>query len=282
VEGIGLFYRVKYLQALCIVICCFVLPADAQNENWDTYMVRLGDKPASILVDMGLLSSAPDKRYPYLVITGPKVKTCNTKGLPEKDEIDKLEQILGETGNFLTGVTAKVLAGTLTCNCERVNYYYVKDTPGIRSALARMYNRNFSDYSYVTRIKADPEWGVYRTFLYPDEETLNWMQNDKVIMQLLQQGDSLSTERNINFELYFRTDSARSNFAGFARAKGYKADKFLTAKNTVAPYELIISKFAAVKMDSINVMTKELKEEMKRRNGFYNGWGSDVVKQPHR
>lgn len=272
----NLFYFVKYLIAVVPLAMFFGSAVHAQNENWDTYMAKFGDKPASVLVDMGLMQSAPDKRYPYLVITGPKAQTCNSKGLPAKDEIGRLEEILDGTGSFLTGVTAKVLAGTVTYNCERLNYYYVKDTFNIRNAIVRMYRRNFPDYGYVVKVKYDPEWSMYTTFLYPDEDMQNWMENDKIITKLLESGDSLDKKRAINFQLYFRTDTARSAFSEFIRSRGYKADKFLTTRNTVYPYELIVSKFGAVKMDSVNQMTKVLKEQMKKRDGFYYGWDAKL------
>lgn len=126
---IYLLYPVKYILAALIIIG--ISPsyqALAQNEQWDTYMVKMGNMPASVLVDMSLLQTAPDKRFPYLVVTGPKTRNCDAHGLPGKEEIAALEDVLNATGNFLTGLTPKILSGTVTRNCQRLNYYYVKDT----------------------------------------------------------------------------------------------------------------------------------------------------------
>ena len=161
-----LLYRVKYFFLAQAIIYTFLFTAaGAQNENWDTYMAKFDKLPGSVLVDLGLYETAPNKLYPNLVITGPLAQSCNGQGLPDKEEIDALENILDATGNFLTGVTPKILAGTLTYDCKRVNYYYVKDTIGIRNAIARMYNRNYKDYRYAITIRSDPEWKTYRTFL---------------------------------------------------------------------------------------------------------------------
>jgi uncharacterized protein DUF695/regulator of ribonuclease activity B len=251
----------------------FFLPAKAQNENWDTYMAKFGDKPGSVLVDVGLMEVAPDKRYPFLVITGPKGQKCNDKGLPDKETIDELEEILNATDNFLTGVTPKVLAGTFTYNCERLNYYYVKDTNNIRNAIMRMYNRNYANYSYALNMKYDPEWDAYRTFLYPSDETITWMENDKLITKMMQAGDDLTKQRDINFQLYFRTDSDRNACSDFAVAKGYRvAKKIVPAKETHAPFELIASKYGFVKIEAIDTMMDELRKEAKKHHGFYDGW----------
>ncbi len=273
-----LLYAVKYIflaQFMLLFFCAGTL--QAQNDDWDTYMARLGSKPASILVNMALVQNAPDSKLPYLVTTGPKVQTCGKDGLPAKEEIDHLEEILDATDNFITGVTAKVLAGTMTFNCERVNYYYVKDTAGIRFALMRMYNRSYPDYGYVINIRKDPDWHTYRTFLYPDEQMKNWMENDKIVTNMLQHGDSLTKQRTISFELYFRSDTDRASFTKFAKEKGYTASQLMQSQSQTVPYELIISRYDYVKMDSIAAMSQEIKQEMRRYKGFYNGWSAPLT-----
>ena len=264
----------KYFIALQAILCAMLCPvaAHGQNEDWNTYMAKYGDKPGSVLVDMAFKNKAPDKNFPFLVVTGPRVQNCDKHGLPGKEEIDVLEDILDATSNFLTGITPKELVGTFTYNCERLNYYYVKDTQSIRMAIGRMYNRSFPDHSYVIRIKQDPEWSAYRTFLYPDAATLTWMENDKAITRMLQSGDSLTTERDIKFELYFPSDTGQNALVSFAKERGYKCQKVRQA--TGIPYEVILTKHGYVKIEDIDLMTDELKNETKKYRGYYNGWSA--------
>lgn len=254
--------------------------ADAQTEHWDTYMAKFGDKPGSVLVDMGYKDAAPDSRYPFLVVTGPRSQDCNKQKLPANEEIGRMEEMLDATTSFITGVTAKVLVGTFTYNCERLNYYYVKDTAGVRYAIMRLYNRNYPNYEYAINMKADREWSVYRTFLYPGDETLNWMENDKIITKMLQQGDSLTQPRDINFELYFKTDTGRQSFVGFMKEKGYKTDTTQISQSPNVPYELVLTKHASVKMDTINEMTQEIKTGLKKYNSIYVGWNAPLKPLP--
>ena len=251
--------------------------AGAQTEQWDTYMAKFGEKPGSVLVDMGYKDAAPDSKYPFLLVSGPKAIECGKNGLPMPEEIDKLEEILDGTNNFITGVTAKVLVGTFTYNCERLNYYYVKDTTGVRNAIMRLYNRNYTNYEYAINMKADRDWSVYRTFLYPSDETLNWMENDKIIAKMLQQGDSLTRQRDIDFELYFKTDTGRASFVNYAQSKGYKTDTTQVSKSRNVPYKLILTRYGYVKMEDINKMTGELKDELKKYSSIYAGWSAPLV-----
>jgi hypothetical protein len=239
-------------------------------------MAKFGDKAGSVLVDMGYKDIAPDSKYPFLVVTGPQGIDCDKRGIPPNEEIDKMEEILDATNNFMAGVTAKVLVGTLTYNCERVNYYYVKDTIGIRNAIMRLYNRNYPNYKYAINMKPDREWATYRTYLYPNKETQNWMENNKIISKMRHEGDSLTKQRNIVFELYFKTDTGRSSFAEVAKSKGYKTDTTQISKSANMPYELVLTKYGYIQMEAINQMTGELKDELKKYNSIYVGWAAPL------
>ena len=270
------FRKYLHIATLALLLSCSLHSTNtsAQTELWDTYMSRFGDRPASILVDMGLILTAPDVRYPYLVITGPKALHSDKNGIPVKEEIASLEDILDATGNFLTGLTAKKLAGTLTYNGQRNNYYYVRDTMGIRNAIMRMYTRNFKDYKFALTIKYDPQWLMYRTFLYPSNETQNWMDNNKIITQMLQNGDSLTKPRNITFAACFNADSSRNAFTTFITNSGYTVDKDHTVKNTDYPLCMLFHKYGYIKKDSINIITDEIRNNVKVHNGIYNGWNA--------
>gem|GEM_PF-945985 len=267
----ALLYRVKYLLAIAIFICS-VSDALGQNENWDTYLAKFDGKPGSIMVDLAQFDKAPDKRYPFLVITGPQARSIDKNGIPDKEEIDALEGVLDATTSFLTGVTAEVLTGTFTYNGKRVNYYYVRDTMGVRTAVQRLYNRNYKEYKYVLTIKSDPQWLTYLTFLYPSEQNQNWMENEKIMAGMLEKGDSLTRKRNIVFQTLFKTDTARSAFMDFVLAHGYKTEKMATVEKISSPYVYSFYKYDAVKMDSLSVWTDEIKQQVKSHDGLYSGW----------
>ena len=270
-----------YKKLLCLFFIFYVSqatinPVLAQTEDWDNYLASINGKPGSILVDMGLFPTAPDKRYPFVVITGPQAQTMSAKGIPNKQEIIDLEQILDVTTNFITGVTAKVLAGTFTHNNQRLNYYYVKDTAGVRNAILRVYNRNFKGYDYVINIKYDPQWLQYLTFLYPSEEMQNRMENNKIITQLLSHGDSLAAKRNINFAVCFNSDSARNSFKEYVLNNGFTIQKTPVIKSSPHPFCEVFSKYDAINADSISTVTARIKLEVKKHNGVYNGWDATL------
>ncbi|GAA4461698.1 DUF695 domain-containing protein [Nemorincola caseinilytica] len=252
------------------------------QENWDVYMSLVNSKPGSIMVDMGLVDKAPDKLLPYLVVTGPRAATnCTDKrGLPSATDIDDMEKVLDLTGSILSSVTAKRLAGTLTCNCERLNYYYVRDTAGVRNALARMYTRHFGDRPYTVRIKPDPEWTAYRNFLYPDSAAREWMASDKIIASMIAAGDDLARPRDITHGLYFLSEEGRERFADSAIAHHFTiSGKKVTSGVGKSLYEISVSHHGGVRMDSILATEAQLKLLAAPLGGTYRTWQAPYPKK---
>lgn len=269
-----LLYNVKYLFATASLI--YALNSYGQKERWDTFLGMYGKKPGTVYVDMGLASAAPDKNMPYLVITGPHAHSCDERGIPDTAEMDKLGEILDDATNYLGSVTAKRHAGTFAYDCEWLNYYYVRDTAGVRTALARMYGKSYSDYDYSVKIKHDPAWMTYRTFLFPDEKTQRWKANAKVISAMIDMGDDLAVKRDINFKFHFQTEQERTQFAAAARGHDFKADKFFLTSDGLV-YGLTVSKFENVRIGLVDSMTTELTTVGKKFNAIYIGWDAPAT-----
>ncbi len=257
-----------------LIATCAADAARAQNEIWDSYITKINNKPATVMLDMNLVFTAPDSRYPYLVVTGPKTSNVGPSGIPGQTEIEELEKVLEATDNFLMGATSRILAGTVTYNGQRNNYYYVRDTTVVRNAIQRMYKRNFPGYPYSLMVKKDAEWLTYRTFLFPSDTTQNWMDNNRNITTLLQKGDSLDKPRTITFAACFASDSARANFSSYVSEKGYFIEKSPVTKVGKDNYCVLFSKVDKIDLNAINITTLQLREEVKRHNGVYNSWSA--------
>lgn len=255
------------------ILLLFPLSLAAQQENWDAYISRYNNKPCSILVDLALVHSAPDHLLPYLVVTGPRAHTCTGKeGLLTPSEIQELEGILDVTGGYLGGVTARKLAGTLTYNCERLNYYYVRDTTGVRNAIRRMYATNYGTYEYTLHIKSDPQWTAYSTFLYPDSTTKSWMKTSRSIIDMRKQGQDISQPHPLHYKLGFRSDSARENFRIWSGANGFTFVSNNQSQQFGMPFDLTISRSCWLRTDSIMAVESLLTEQARLHSGYYAGW----------
>ncbi len=170
------------------------------------------------------------------------------------------------------------MAGTFTHVCQRLDYYYVADTSKLREKLTQLFKERFPSYMYTISLKEDKIWAGYLDFLYPNEVSYEFMQNQKLVMALQRGGDKLLKKRPVDHWLYFKTEIDQNCFITYASKQGYR----VVAKEKMSypnpPFKLHISRTDKVDAASISKITIEMKKQAKRCNGEYDGWETFVVK----
>jgi len=247
--------------------------------NWDVYMAMYEKGAGSTSVSMGLVRDAAKNELPFILITGATFTNCTNDGFPNKDEFNRLYELSDNVQAVVSKLTRMELVGTFTYQCERRDYIYVSDTTKIRSKLIELYKTKFSNYKYYINIRLDKNWEAYLKFLYPNEETKEYMSNQKVIEQLKASGDNLTKARQVDHWLYFSSINDRDLFEKSIISTGFKIENKEKVDNSDKPYKLHISRTDKVDTESINLITLDLKRKAKRMNGDYDGWETFIVKE---
>ena len=125
-------------------------------------------------------------------------------------------------------------------------------------------------------MKLDRKWESYTNFLYPNEETIEFMQNLKVVTKLEDAGDKLDQPRQVDYYLYFATDKDRKAFIDLAVKNNFKVEASDLMKDT--KLRLHLTRVDKVDVNSITKVTYQLKKDVARFNGEFDGWESVVVK----
>ena len=266
------FYKFTLLPLLLLSLFSY-----AQEENWDVYLAQNEKGLASTMINLSLKSEAPIKKMPFLLITGVKYKDCGDDGMPGKKEFENLYKIEDSIENIISENIESKHAGTYTYSCERQEYYYISDTAGIRKKLAAMYKKYFPAYVGYVNIRKDQTWSGYLDFLYPSEEVLEYMLNQKVLANLTKAGDKLEKERVVDHFIFFATEKDQDCFITYATAQHFKVE----SKEQITgpkPFKLHITRTDKVDAVSITPITLELRKQASRCKGDYNGWETVVVK----
>lgn len=278
-KGLRNYPNIWKMRTLAFILLLIPLASPAQEEEaWDVYLAQYDKGPGSTLLNMNLKQVAPVKTHPYLLKTGVRFKNCNGDGLPEQGEFAWLNLISEAAALVVKRFSESVLAGTFTYQCERNDYYYVSDTAGIRDALMRMYSSRFAKYTPLVSITKDEKWETYLTFLYPNEETQEYMSNSKVVMELEKAGDKLEKERQVDHWIYFPTERDRKCFISYCTAQKFKIEAQETSKESKLPFKLQISRIDKADLSSISVLTLELRRQAAKCKGDYDGWETFVIK----
>lgn len=248
------------------------------NEKWDLYMARYENGPGTMLVNMGIKNSAPVSHLPFIVITGVTFQGCDSSGFPKKGQFPELYALSDSVKKIITRGDQSMMVGTFTYQCQRLDYYYTNDTTNIRSALNNLYNRSFAQFTPYTKIGVDKNWEAYLTFIYPNEETQEYMRNNKVIMKLQMSGDQLTKARKVDHWLYFKTQADLNCMTAYVKGKNFVVEKTNKSKKTDFPFSLQISREDKVDIGSITAVTLELSRQAHNCKGEYDGWETFVIK----
>jgi len=250
-----------------------------ENGKWDVYMAMYEKGAGSTTLNMDLVNHAPQSELPFILVTGATFTNCTNEGFPQKDEFNKLYELSDNVLATVSKLTKNKHAGTFTYQCERLDYIYISDTTNVRSELMELYKTKYSNYKYYINIKSDKNWDAYLKFLYPNDETLEYMQNQKVIEQLRAGGDNLLKPRQVDHWLYFSTENDRGLFEKSIVNNGFKIENKAEVEDSDKPYQLQISRSDKVDPESINAITLDLKRKASQVNGDYDGWETFIVKE---
>lgn len=254
------------------------LPSFCQEEEWDVYMAAYEKGAGSTVLNMAYKAIAPIKEYPFLLITGVIINDCGLDGLPTKAAFDQFYQISDKVKNTIDLNYKYKLVGTFTYQCERVDYYYLADTAKLRDRLNLTYENNFPELTRKIKLQKDSTWEAYISFLYPNEETLEYMSNQKVILNLIDAGDKLTKSRQVDHWLYFRNSADRDRFIGYIVKEKYKIESKKFNNNSKLSYQLQISREDLVNLESITKITLELRKKAEEYRGEYDGWETFIIK----
>jgi regulator of RNase E activity RraB len=250
----------------------------AQEDNWDVYLAMYEKGPGSTIINLSAKSLAPDSSHPFVLITGVTFNQCKPDGLPDKEAFDDLYRLEDEITRLLDQYGSNIHVGMFTYQCERLLYFYVKDTIELGNQLSALFAKEFAAYKPYTNIREDKTWDAYQNFLYPNEETLDYMSNSKLVNQLIEAGDNPEKIRQIDHWAYFPSERSRKCFENKILEKGFKIEKKSLGSNEKMPFELQFNREDMVILSEISRITRELKIDAEKCKGDYDGWETFVVK----
>ena len=151
------------------------------------------------------------------------------------------------------------------------------DTSEIRKRLEATFQKYFPKYEYLITVKPNSACEAYLTFLYPNEETQEYMGNEKLVEKLVQSGVDLSQPRQADHWIYFNTKRERGLFLAYAEKEAFKLEAKKYSASSALPYSLQISRKDKVDLSSTTAITLRMRRKSKELDGDYDGWETFVV-----
>lgn len=189
-------------------------------QDWASYFSGVDDKPASFRLNLALKTIAPIENYGVRVWFSIKVLDPDENGLTTREEFPAICDIEDDVSAVLEEM-GMIAVGALKTNGTFDLYFYAKEIGDFEERIASVMKKH-PKYSFMTDYKEDTDWGDYANFLYPGEYEFQTIQNQRVLINLNQQGDNPEAEREIDHWLYFEKEENREAVISKAENIGYK------------------------------------------------------------
>lgn len=215
-------------------------------------------------VELSLFDDAPQVLKPYLLWLFVK----NSDPLDNqfidfrKDLIDTLQTQLNAS-----------YAGTIAKDgwCE---LYFYADTPKVFENLVAQTMGRHQPYAYERSTTRDGKWEMYLERLYPDPYVALTIQNRHTVEALLEAGDDLSLEREVEHYFYFQTKSALERFLQSLISYGFTLKEYVEDNDSDYTYGAVVIKTESILPEQVKETTLMLYDAVLQEHGNYEGWST--------
>lgn len=245
------------------------------SENWDFYPCRVEDEPASIMVNLGIAAEAPIDAVTDCTWLHVSLKDPRPDGLSSAEEFDRLCEIGDALDAAVRGASTSLrYVGRCTCRGRRDFYTYAESGVVAESILSGMMAA-FPEYEFDTGFHSDPQWRLYREFLYPTSRSMQLINNRRVLDVLEKQGDVNGTSRPIRHFAYFANEEHARSFSDSVAERNFEIVS-RSADETSGSHAVIFERSDPTEFVAINNLTLELLDLAESREGRYDGWETQV------
>ncbi|MFD2247716.1 DUF695 domain-containing protein [Pontibacter ruber] len=249
------------------------------SPDWDVYFTFVDNLPAFFSVDLGLADIAPMQDKPDLIEIVIGLQQPDEDGFPGEGEWEVLEEMEDTMVSTLEArLEAQYVAKTLN-NGRRALYFYTGETLLLEQLMEEI-TAQFSSYAIEYQVSEDPEWNIYLEYLYPDEEAMLKINNNRMLQALEEQGDQPHIPRNISHWLYFKSEQDRKACAEALQEEGFTVQSMAETQDVDGmPFELEVYREDKTDEDTITEVTGLLWQLAANYNGDYDGWETIVLQE---
>jgi regulator of RNase E activity RraB len=235
------------------------------------------NEPASrIDVDLSLADDDPEDMFkPMLLWVFVKMQSPDENGICTEDECSKLTKIREALAEKLSGELGAIFSGSRMCEGWFELYFYARTGKKLIASAGEVLQQ-FEGYTFDTGSSRDEAWEHYHNELYPDTVQLHQIQSRQIIAQLIEAGDDISVEREVEHYLFFQLPTQADRAVTALEASGYGLKEAVEQEGEY-PYGRVMVKLQDVTESTMETATAEMLEAALSEHGLYEGWSTTVA-----
>lgn len=242
------------------------------TDDWDVYFTHVENKPASMLLDLGIAAEAPVPALSVMAYVTVDFLEPDANGFCAEGEHERLMQL---EDALIPAVTHEncLYVGQCTTDGQREFFFYMDNARGLEERIETVMAK-FEEYPWDMGLVEEAAWDTYFDFLYPDEQGMDTIWNNRVRRNLESHEDDLDAAREIDHFFHFPTPEDRDAFKAEAEGEGFCVTD--RPKDPDKHYYEALARRNDAPAD-IDDVTWPLRELAGAHGGTYEGWGCTVV-----
>lgn len=247
------------------------------NRDWNSYITKVNDELASVLVDLGLDSEIPDTNGPWLLWVWIQLKSPRPDGLSDWPEFEVLSAVEARLTQSLAQKCNGVLGGSITTLGRREFYFYGTNPEQLEIAVIET-RKVFRDHVFEWGSREDSDWQQYTDVLLPSDEQMERIKNRKVLEILKKEGDLLADSREVTHWAYFKAAKDREGFKNAVELMGYRVDSESDDPADEYPLGVCFFRRQTVSESDMDDAVLALFRLAAKFGGSYDGWETEIIK----
>ena len=152
-------------------------------------------------------------------------------------------------------------------------YFYAQESKNLNTQVAHMLTS--TQYVYETSVVRDAKWDFHYKNLLPNELELCHIESEKIIAQLQEEGDTLDVPRVVEHYVSFELPTQKNRFLNTLALEDFSVkDEIATDE---FEYGVALSREHCVTSSTLREVVSALFVEIKKAQGYYEGWSTTLV-----
>jgi len=154
-------------------------------------------------------------------------------------------------------------------------YFYSLNSKNIQTKVQAYLQEN--KYKFEGGVVKDSKWDFYRGNLQPTETEFLMIESQKIVQQLVEEGDDIAKEREVEHYVMFDTKTQMQRFIQNAENEGYTfKDEISTQENE---YGVAVIKTHNLSYEALFENIELLRGLASQEQGFYELWSTTLAEQ---
>ena len=154
-------------------------------------------------------------------------------------------------------------------------YFYANNSKELDITVAKMLKS--SNYAYESNVVKDTKWDFHYKNLLPSELELCHIESEKIIFLLEEEDDNLEIPRPVEHYVSFELPTQKNKFINTLNLEGFSVKDEISSEEFEHGVALV--KVHSVTSEEVKKVVTELFNEIKKFQGFYEGWSTTLANE---